>query len=89
MDWAKTTARRDKKHLYLGIGVSYIRELTVIISTDLLHGWVYSSFFLVMLLICVQSFCQNNKPQDLVPGGSQPPFVLVKINLGESFFLRV
>ena len=29
MDWAKTTTRRDKKHLSLGIGAPYIRGLTV------------------------------------------------------------
>ena len=30
MDWAKTTARRDEKRLCLGLGASYIRELTVL-----------------------------------------------------------
>ena len=29
MDWAKTNAGRDKKYLCLGLGASYIRELTV------------------------------------------------------------
>ena len=29
MDWAKTTARWDEKHLNLGFGVAYIRGLTV------------------------------------------------------------
>ena len=29
MDWAKKTARRDEKHLCLGIGCTYIRDLTV------------------------------------------------------------
>ena len=29
MDWTKTTVRRGEKHLYFGIGVAYIRELTV------------------------------------------------------------
>ena len=30
MNWAKTTARRDEKHLCLGLGAAYIRELTVV-----------------------------------------------------------
>ena len=31
MDWAKTTARRDEKHLSLGIRCTYIRDFTVCI----------------------------------------------------------
>ena len=30
LDWAKTTARRDEKHLSLGFSASYIRDFTVI-----------------------------------------------------------
>ena len=29
MDWAKTTAKREEKHLSLGFGATYIRDLTV------------------------------------------------------------
>ena len=29
MDWAKTTARQDEKHLSLGFGAAYIRGLIV------------------------------------------------------------
>ena len=35
MDWAKTAARRDKKHLSFGIGVAYIGDLMVMASNIL------------------------------------------------------
>ena len=37
MDWAKTTARRDKKHLSVGFGATYIRCLAVFKS--ILSAW--------------------------------------------------
>ena len=53
MDWAKTTARRDEKHLCLGIGASYIRDLMVMIAA--VH---HSTFIFVFLFGC--SFDKKN-----------------------------
>ena len=38
MDWAKTTARRDKKHLSFGIWCIYIRDFTVYCSLETRQG---------------------------------------------------
>ena len=32
MDWTKTTARQNKKHLKIGIKRAYIRDLTVYLN---------------------------------------------------------
>ena len=35
MEWAKTTVRRDEKHLSLGFGAAYIRGMTVDTKKDI------------------------------------------------------
>ena len=44
MDWAKTTARRDKKHLSLGNWCAYFLEYTVSGEIDI----IYPSYHLVL-----------------------------------------
>ena len=50
MDWAKTTARRDKKHLSLGICATYIRGLTMINWSN--KDVAFTLIFLFNTLIC-------------------------------------
>ena len=54
MDWAKTIARRDEKLLSFGIGLTYIRGLTVVhaIPQLLLMHWSFNPFY------CNPSFWQ-------------------------------
>ena len=49
MDWAKTTARRDEKHLCLGLGASYIKELTVCGSKVYFCKWKYWNIEIIEL----------------------------------------
>ena len=57
MDWAKTTAIRDEKHLCLGIRASYIRDLTVFSMCALSKQWIlrlsysYKAIYQVNVLI--------------------------------------